>query len=262
MKSFKSLILLVLIFSLFSFSISFNEAFGFSCPSTITFQNRLYKLQPKFRSIIKVLKINPSPVKGICEVVLRVGKFQKALVYTDSSGRYLISGKIIDLKTKTDLTKEKLLALNKIILNKKMLKKLDSLVDITYGKGKKVFYFITDPKCPFCKRAEQIVYKVVKEAKNVKVKVILFPLERIHPGSKKRCVSLICDKKGYKALLSGYESSNQCKTGKEKIEENIDFLIKDLHITAVPAFVFPDTGEVKLGIMSEKDLLKRLEEMK
>ena len=96
---------------------------------------------------------------------------------------------------------------------------------------------------------------MVNEGK-ITVKVILLPLERLHPNAKAKAVSLVCDKKGFKELMNGYKSSNQCEIGKKKIHKNIKFLIKELKIRATPTFVFPD-GEVKSGLINETYIMSK-----
>ncbi|WP_038054900.1 DsbC family protein [Thermodesulfobacterium hydrogeniphilum] len=222
-----------------------------NCPSVKTFQKNLDTLLPG----IKIEKIEKSPIHGLCEVIVKLSEVKKGLIYTDSKGKYIITGNIIDIKNKKNLTRNKLEEINKRIANHEVLSKLDSLVDMVYGNSPNVVYLITDPLCPFCYKAEKIVDQLVKEGK-LKVKVILIPLEKLHPGSTKVCVSLICDKKGYSDLLAKYESSNQCNVGKEKVNKNFNYILKDLKIYAVPTFVFPD-GEIKSGVLSPKYILNK-----
>jgi len=251
---FLAAIMVVVIAAVLVFSWNVGHTYSSKCPSVKEFKTQFFKFQPKFRNLVKVDKVSPAPIPGLCEVLLELKRTgQRAIVYTDSSGRFIITGNIIDMKRRVNLTREHLLKLNEKKLSKKELNHLKKLVNMVYGKKGATIYFITDPECPFCRKAEQIVYDLAKEGK-LRAKVILFPLEAIHPGSTKMSVSLICDKKGYKALLKGYSSSNQCKEGKEKVNANVDFIMKKLHITAVPVFITPD-GRVRVGIMSKEELL-------
>jgi len=62
---------------------------------------------------IEILEMGDAPFGGLCEVAIET-KGRKAVIYTDPSTKYIISGAIIDLTTKTNLTQEKLTELNKI----------------------------------------------------------------------------------------------------------------------------------------------------
>jgi thiol:disulfide interchange protein DsbC len=55
---------------------------------------------------VKVLEVRSAQVKGLLEVAVETNG-QKAIIYVDSSKGYLISGSVIDLKAKTNLTQER-----------------------------------------------------------------------------------------------------------------------------------------------------------
>ena len=62
---------------------------------------------------IKVIAVKPSPIEGLWEVDIETGG-KKIPVYIDLSKKYLISGSIIDIKGKKDLTQERLSEINKV----------------------------------------------------------------------------------------------------------------------------------------------------
>ena len=62
---------------------------------------------------IKVTAVKPSPIEGLWEVDIETGG-KKIPVYIDLSKKYLISGSIIDIKGKKDLTQERLSEINKV----------------------------------------------------------------------------------------------------------------------------------------------------
>ncbi len=221
------------------------------CPQKEVIQKKLDILQPG----IVIEKIEKSPIPELCEVIIKISETQKGIFYIDSKGEYIISGNILEFKSLRNLTQEKLQLINKRFLTKNQISKLDEMTDIIYGNSKNIIYFITDPDCPYCKKSEIILTQLVKE-KKLTVKVILFPLEDLHPGAKKKAISLICDKKGFKELMKGYKSSNQCKAGKKKIDKNINFLFNELKINATPTFVFPD-GEIKSGILDKNYIMSK-----
>ena len=222
-----------------------------NCPKIDLIQKGLDAIQPG----IKVESIKSSPVEGLCEVVVNLPNEEKGLFYTDFTGKYIITGSILEMKTLKNLTQEKLQDLNKKILSKEQLSKLDKMVDFTYGNSKNIVYFITDPDCPHCKKAEDILDKLVKEGK-LTVKVILLPIEALHPEAKPKAISLICDNKGFKELMEGYKSSSLCEEGKKKINQNISFLFNELKVRGTPTFVFPD-GEMITNVLSESYILQK-----
>lgn len=66
---------------------------------------------------IKVMDIMSSSVKGIWEVDIEAGG-KKMPVYVDFSKKYLISGAVISIKDKKNLSQDRLAELNKIVLSK------------------------------------------------------------------------------------------------------------------------------------------------
>ncbi len=221
------------------------------CPKLEDFQKKM----ESFQTGIQLERIEKAPVSGLCEVVVKLSDFEKALFYTDSKGEFIIAGNIIEIAPKKNLTSEKLAEINKRILPKETFQELEKAVAFTWGNGSKSFYFITDPDCPFCKQAEAILEELVKEGK-VSVKVILFPIEKLHPKAKAKAISIICDKKGYKGLRSGYLSKNQCQEGRNKISLSIK-IVQKIGIRGTPTFIFPD-GEMKSGVLPKELILSKL----
>jgi len=62
---------------------------------------------------ITVTAVKPSPVGGLWEVDIEVGG-KKGLVYLDATKKYLISGAIIAIQEKKNLTQERLDEINKV----------------------------------------------------------------------------------------------------------------------------------------------------
>ena len=62
---------------------------------------------------IKVIAVKPSPVEGLWEVDIEAGG-KKGLVYIDATKKYLISGAIIAIQEKKNLTQERLDEINKV----------------------------------------------------------------------------------------------------------------------------------------------------
>jgi len=89
----------------------------------------------------KVLEINPGPVKGVWEIVFVVSG-QKGIVYAGISKELLISGDIIDIKARRNLTGERLSNLNRIDISQIPLD--GAIVMGNKNAPKKVIVF-TDP---------------------------------------------------------------------------------------------------------------------
>jgi len=78
----------------------------------------------------KILDISTSPMKAMWEVDVD-SQGRKGIVYVDFSKRYVMSGALIDLREKRNLTQEKTEELNKVVLSKDDVSKIpveDALV--------------------------------------------------------------------------------------------------------------------------------------
>ncbi len=223
-----------------------------SCPRLEDLQKTIDNIQKG----ITLEKVSQAPITGLCEVVVKIPDGEKGVFYTDSQGKYLVAGNIIELSTRKNLTGEKLAHLNKKVLPKETLSELEKVVAFTVGKSPNYVYFITDPDCPYCKKAEAILEELIKAGK-LSVKIILFPLEPIHPEAKAKAISILCDNKGFEGLKAGYLSNNQCEKGKNLVE-NSTRLMQKIGIRGTPTFIFPD-GEVKSGVLSPDYILSKFE---
>ena len=91
---------------------------------------------------VEVKEVLPSVVAGLCEVYLTVdGK--GTVVYSDSVGRFIITGRILDTEQGRDLTREAIAKSNRFTPEE--MKKLESLTALTLGKSGPPVYFVTDP---------------------------------------------------------------------------------------------------------------------
>jgi len=231
------------------FLIQTQGCFAAACPSEETVQQTLGKTPlPKG---IRVIKIQPSLVSELCEVQVKF-KGQNRILYTDPKGEFLITGQIFKASDGTNITKEAIADLNRFTDSD--LRRLEDLAAFTAGSKGKTVYFVTDPQCPYCKKAEKIVTHMA-EAGDLQLKVLLFPLS-FHRGAKEQCISIVCDNKGLEGLDSGYKSENQCQEGKTRIEDTLRFL-KQKGITAVPTYIFRD-GRYYSGVLKEQAMKKRL----
>jgi thiol:disulfide interchange protein DsbC len=217
------------------------------CPAPDKIQGSLKKLFPN----VELGKIQPSEIKGVCQVQVKMGA-QIRLLYVDGSGDFFLAGNLIEAKSGRNLTMETTQLLNR--LGADDLRQLDALTAFTLGQGDKFLYFITDPQCPYCKQAEAILKKMAEKGE-LAVRFVLYPLPS-HKGAKEQSISILCDKKGFEGFEKGYKSENQCAEGVKKVEESLAFLQKK-GIGSTPTYIFSD-GLVHSGVMPEEALRQRL----
>jgi len=107
----KKVLLSVLIVSLF-LSLSYSQGYSEKESLALGVDEALTLLK-NLDPNIKVIAVHPGPVEGLWEVDIEAGN-RKGLVYIDSTKKYLISGTIIAIQEKKNLTQERLDEINKI----------------------------------------------------------------------------------------------------------------------------------------------------
>lgn len=218
------------------------------CPQPEAIQKAVSEIFKKAN--IKVSKIAPSQAPGLCEVQLKLNE-QTGIVYTDPKGEFLIAGQLYKTSDGANITQQVATELNRF--SPADMERLSALTAFKIGKGK-IVYIVTDPQCPYCKKAEEIIVPMA-QAGQLELRVLLFPLP-FHQGAKEESISIICDNKGIEGLKSRYRSENQCDAGKKKVEDTIAFLSKK-GVTGTPTYIFQD-GLFHSGVIQADELKKRL----
>ena len=189
----------------------------------------------------KILNIKMTPLKSLWEIDIESGN-KKGVLYLDVTKKYLISGQLVDIKGKRNLTQESSEVLNKIDASKIPLG--DSIVMGDKNAKKRVIVF-TDPDCPFCAKLHSELKKIIAERKDVVFFIKMFPLP-IHKEAAEKSKAIACEK-SLAMLDAAFEkkpiSKPKCKTS--AVDDNIA-LGKKLGITGTPTLVMPD-GRVISG---------------
>ena len=97
-----------------AFSVESMEKCDHSCAKChqVTNEDVQKLLEPNFPDV-KVLEVRPSQVKGLLEIAI-VSKGQKGVIYIDSAKKFLVTGSILDVSTKANLTQERYAELTKV----------------------------------------------------------------------------------------------------------------------------------------------------
>jgi thiol:disulfide interchange protein DsbC len=195
----------------------------------------------------KIDEVSRTPVPGLWEV--RVGT---DVLYTDDTGAYLIEGQIVDLRSKTNLTEERIAKLTAIDFGALPLK--DAMV-WKQGSGARKLVVFADPNCGYCKRFERDLNNV----KDVTVYTFLYPI--LGPDSTDKSRSIWCSKdptQTWRAwMLDGtapQPTSGACDTS--VLDRNLA-LGRRHKVNGTPALVF-ENGRRVPGAMSAAEVEKLL----
>jgi thiol:disulfide interchange protein DsbC len=131
---------------------------------------------------LQVEAIHKSPLPGLYE--LDTGA---ELLYANDTGTLIFAGRVIDTKSREDLTAARWNDLHAIDFNSLPF---DLAIKTVRGDGSRKVAVFADPLCPYCRQLEQELQGV----NNVTIYTFLYPLESIHPGASVKAVDIWCSK--------------------------------------------------------------------
>lgn len=201
---------------------------------------------PKF----KVDSVVKTPYGGLYEVFMG-----GQIVYTDEKLTFLIAeGRLVDPKTKKDITGERLEELTKIDVNSLPL---DQAIKVVKGNGSRKLVVFSDVDCPFCKRLEQ---KELTNITDVTVYTFLYPIEQLHPDAANKSRLIWCASNRVKAWQDWIFNSvlpkvaGTCEVPLERVGE----LARKYGVNSTPTLFFAD-GRRMLGAQPYPEIEKALQ---
>ena len=196
---------------------------------------------------VEVSEVNATDWPGIYEVVVN-----NEVIYTDAEAKHLFVGKIIDTKTREDLTAKRVNELSAIDF--KTLP-FDLALKSVRGDGSRSFAIFADPDCPYCKRLEE----EMKGIDNVTIYTFLYPLESLHPEARERAKKIWCAKDRNAAWTAWMLNKTEPAPATCKSEPTGQLLAlgEKLNITGTPTLFFAD-GHRVAGVMPHDQLEKEL----
>ncbi len=190
------------------------------------------KIESKFRNT-KIISVDKSEIEGLYEVILDMGR----IIYVDKEGKYILVGHILD-ESGRDITGEKIQRESGRIL-KERLNNIDESKLLKIGsKGiKRKVIEITDPECPYCRKAEEFF-------KDEERLIIFMPLP-FHKNARDLSIHILCSKDAgeeYKRVFSGKVDGKgllRCKEGEERLSY-MESLANELQVQGTPTFIVID----------------------
>jgi thiol:disulfide interchange protein DsbC len=200
---------------------------------------------------IPIESVTKTPMQGIFEVYAN-----GTVLYTDKDVNYIIAdGRLVDTKTRTDLTAERLHKLQALPFASLPL---NQSFKVVRGNGKRKFAYFADPNCGYCKKLEQELLSV----KDVTIHVFLYPI--LSHDSVDKARAIWCSKDKAKAWTDWMQKgvvppapAGNCDTPVDKIVE----YGQQKGISGTPTLVFADGSRVP-GVMPVEDLNKMLDASK
>jgi thiol:disulfide interchange protein DsbC len=197
-------------------------------------------LAERLPKLPKIDEVTKSPIPGLWEV--RYGGTE--ILYSDDKGEFVLNGNLLETKTRTDLTEQRIEKLTAVDFDKLPVK--DSMV-IKQGSGARKMAVFVDPNCGYCKRFE----KDLAQLKDVTIYTFLIPI--LGPDSATKSRDVWCAKEPnaiWRAwMLEGKvpgKTMGNCDTA--ALDRNLDFA-RAHRINGTPSVYFTD-GTHKPGAIS------------
>ena len=191
-------------------------------------------LAERFPQWPKIDEITKTPIPGLYEIRLGTDVF-----YTDDQGNHVIQGEMIETKSHTNLTEQRVAKLTAIDFATLPLK--DAIV-WKNGNGARKLVVFADPNCGYCKKFE----RDMQQLKDVTVYTFLYPILGGDSPDKSR--NIWCSKDNTKAwrdwMLDGTappRSMGACDTA--ALVRNVALGQKH-KVSGTPALVFEDGKRV------------------
>ncbi|HQN64174.1 MAG TPA: DsbC family protein [Methylophilus sp.] len=200
---------------------------------------------PKF----KVDSVVKTPYGGLYEVFMG-----GQIVYTDEKLTFLIAeGRLVDPKTKKDITGERLDELTKVDFNSLPL---EQAIKVVKGNGSRKLVVFSDVDCPFCKRLEQ---NELSKITDVTVYTFLYPIEQLHPDAANKSRLIWCASNRVKAWNDWIfnnvlpKAAATCDVPLERVGE----LARKFGVNSTPTLFFAD-GRRMLGAQPYQEIERML----
>jgi thiol:disulfide interchange protein DsbC len=198
---------------------------------------------PQFPKIDEVTK---TAIPGLYE--FRIGS---EVYYSDEQGNYVISGQIVDTRTRVNLTEERINKLTAVDFKALPLK--DAMV-WKQGTGERKLVVFADPNCGYCKKFERDLQSV----KDVTVYTFLYPI--LGGDSPEKSKAIWCAKDSTKTwrdwMIKGTPIPESANCDTSALERN-HALGQRFRINGTPGLVFED-GRKQAGAMNTEQIEKQL----
>lgn len=182
----------------------------------------------------KVDEVSRTPISGLYEI--RVGT---DIYYSDESGNHLIEGVVLETKTRTNLTEQRIAKLTAIDFASLPLK--DAVV-WKQGDGSRKVAVFADPNCGYCKKFE----RDMRAAKNVTFYTFLYPI--LGGDSPEKSRNIWCSKDAAKTWIDWMVDGKvppkvmgECDT---TALDRVAALARKHKVNGTPALVFEDGKRV------------------
>jgi thiol:disulfide interchange protein DsbC len=178
---------------------------------------------------------------GLYEVIVGTD-----VLYVDPNVNYVFAGRVIDARTREDLTQKRRDELLKVDFKSLPL---DQAVKVVRGSGARVMVTFEDPNCPYCKR----LYKDMRKVTDVTIYTFLYPI--LSQDSFEKSKNIWCAKDRAAAwdefMADGKAPPAAAADCKHPLQQVLA-LGQKLDVTGTPTIMFTDGSRLPGAVPAEK----------
>jgi thiol:disulfide interchange protein DsbC len=184
---------------------------------------------PRMGVGVKVDSVTKTPYGQLYEV-----RSHGDIFYTDENARYMFVGKVVDLTTLKDLTRERQDEIARIRFSDLPL---EAAIKTVKGDGKRVMAVFEDPNCPYCKK----LHETLQQVDNVTIYTFLLNILSEESAEKSKNIWCADDRAAawQRWIVDGKAAPAApaaCATPNDKVLA----LGKALHVIGTPTIYFAD----------------------
>jgi thiol:disulfide interchange protein DsbC len=200
-------------------------------------EERIRKLiEPRMGVGVKVDAVTKTAYAGMYEV-----RTNGDIFYTDETARYLFVGKVMDLTTLKDLTRERSDELAAIRFSDLPM---GLAVKTVKGNGKRVMAVFEDPNCPYCKKLHQ----TLRGIDNVTVYTFLLSILSDDSAAKSRDIWCAANRsEAWASWMDEGKAAPAAAQGCVAPNEQVLALGRKLHVAGTPTVYFADGSRAGSG---------------
>lgn len=189
--------------------------------------------------------VTKMPFGNLYEVVMGTDVF-----YVDPSVNYVIAGRVIDARTREDLTAKRRDELLKVDFKSLPL---DQAVKVVRGNGQRVVVTFEDPNCPYCKK----LYKDLRAMTDVTIYTFLYPILSADSFEKSKAIWCAKDRAAaWDEFMTDNKVPEAAAADCKHPLQQVLALGQKLDVTGTPTLVFTDgsryPGAVPAAKVEEK----------
>ncbi len=199
---------------------------------------------------IEISQVRPAPIKGLYEVMVGT-----QLMYVTGDGRYFVDGRIVDLKTREDLTEPRLAEARRRLIDQVGE---DRMVVFGAPGTKHTVTVFTDIECGYCRKLHSQIAQYEEEG--IRVRYLFFPRAGKGSPAYDEAVSVWCagDDGARRVAMTDAKAGRSIptKTCSNPVDDHMA-LGREMGLRGTPAILTED-GDLIPGYVEPKRLASQL----